>query len=592
MPPQQPQSGQSQKMFIDVSGMKGMSWSAQGDELDTSQGENPQLRNIGAPGQMVAGVYNPLRRFGYMCPSNGTAQAISYNTVVQTQAAEIRATYYDPTYQVIYLGENSGNIWINNTSSSDYAHWTNVDITSFWPISGTGVKITDITQYEIDGVAYMFASYQETGTGGDIAFWNLVAPASSATGTARLSGSASGGATLGKTNDHCLIPCDNGFMYILDGNQVHLFDGTSLTGGSSGTFTAGVLVANQGNVFRDGVDWNGSLWLVLVNAPIPRGNYQTSSGTTSGVYVWDRVTTSITENINFIPIQGVNDIIKIFVTESGNIRVLCLSSIGTTQIREYNGVVFEVVSETNGDSFPTYRDGVLTVGDMTYWLGQDIHLYAYGTIAPNFALGDQYGATYTEISSEAQQYVVGDLSTALLPSGTSPLINYAGAIAFVDNSAGTGYWRTSFLLSVSAQNDSGAVYQNGQWFMNGEGTIQGVSLKGSAGNVYTLVTQFPFLTKVNFVRVYHNQLPTSGTSQQGTFNIYLNQSTTPIKSIPILRNDIAQGYKYVNLGLGAKNGIISIQFEFVWETNIALTSGSDWMPRSIEIDYEMLPKKL
>lgn len=581
MPPQQPLQPDSQKMFIDVTGMKGMAWSAKGDEIDTIQGANPQLRNIGLPGQMVSGVYNPTRRFGYLCPPNNSTETISYS--LTTPLAEIRSTYFDPTFQRIFLGENSGLVWINNVGGGDYAHWVQPNVTAFWPLTGTAVKTTSITQYQINGVKNMFITYQETATGGDIAVFPLVSGNTS--GIARLSGSATGGTLLGKTNDHALISSDNGFLYILDGNNVHKFDGTALSGGATGTFTAQVLIATTGMVFRHGTDWNGSLWLAIVNAPILNNNVQTSSGSFAGIYVWDRVTTSVTENINFIPIEGVNDIIKVYVTQSGHVRCLCLSSTGETQVREYNGVIFEVISETNGISYPVYRDGVEIVGDMAYWFGADLKLYAHGMIGPGFALGSQYGSTYTEMANGDQQYVIGDFS-AIPVSGTGT----PGAIAFVDNAAAAGYWRTSFLISI---NDTGTpATDNVQWFPNGEGSVQSVVLHPGPGNVYTLVTQFPYLSKVNYIRIYHNQTTTSGTTQQGTLSVYFNQSTTPTKAVPILRSDIAQGYKYINFGLGSKNGVISIQFQFQWSTGVTLSSINDWLPRMIEIDWMPLPKKL
>ena len=354
---------------------------------------------------------------------------------------------------------------------------------------------------------------------------------------------------------------DNGFMYIGDGNLVHKVDGTVATGGANGTVTANVLVAPITYTFLDAVDFKGSMWFAIVDTPQGNENATAYSGTTCGVYVWDRQST-IVDMTDFIPLRGVKSIKRIFVTNTGKVRLICLSSKRTTQIREFDGSVFQIIDEEAMVAYPLYRDSVAQAGDLVYWMGGDGRIYAYGSIVP--------GET-------EQNYIIGD-ATAYVPNTNAR----AGAILFVYNNGDLTTSKTAITLSTYTATPS---VNNLRWFPNGTGATP------STSQVFTLVKYFPIPVKINYVRVYHNAANTSGSTVQGTLNIYLNQATSANKQFNITRDDIAKGYRYCEINQGLKNVVTGIQAGIQW-ASVSTSDTTDWMPRLLEVDYEPIPRLL
>lgn len=631
----------SDKLYMDLTGTTGLAPRWFGDEGDTIA-QYPQYRYLGKEGQTVAGTFNPERRYGFMTPA--TASYTTLTPATSSFSKQWRATVFDPYTGTAFYGENGANIWgKTDTVGSFPTALTQLAVTN-------GTAVTDLEIYQINGIRKVFFAYQGN-TGGNIGYFDLqsanaltspVAPitqtvltvSSVDTGTNNisfvsggfandnrvslystssvpsplvqgqvyytvntnvashvaqvsltlggsaiditttgsgtitmanspftewLSGSASGAFHTGISNDVFMVASDNGFMYIGDGNAVHKVDGTALTGGTNGTVTQNVLITAQTYVFTDAIDFKGFTWFTVVDSPLSNSNEDSFSGTTCGVYVWDRQTT-IANMDDFIPIKGVKDIKKIYVTQAGKVRILCLSSKRTTQIREYNGAVFEVIEEAHLVSYPLYRDSLATAGNLTYWFGNDGRMYAHGYLVPG---------------ADEHLYLIGDMTNVPVSSFST------GAILFVDANSSNTVTRTAVDFSI---NDNGTI-KNRTWYPNTVGNVP------ATGNVYSLVKYFPYPAKVNYVRIYHNAGNTSGTTQQGILNIYLNQATTPNLTASITRGDIAKGWKYIPVNLGAKNGIFSIQFSISW-ANVTTADATDWMPRNVEIDYEPLTKLL
>lgn len=588
MPPQQ--QGSSQKLFFDLSGRGGLAPRWFGDEGDTIS-QFPQYRYIGTQDQstptvgestasdMAAGTWNPGRRYGFMCPANNsfasiTTPTLHYTNFTGNQVAEIATTTYDPGQAVAYFAEGQS---INNQatifqSSGGLANLTNWQTNSnfAWPLANCS-GFTSIRMYQKNGVPFVFAAYSSPGGGGDVLIMN---PTGTATGASAvwLSGVATGGFSLGG-GDAFFIPSTY-YMYIAEGNSIHRLDGTAATGGANGTALQDVLVASANIVFTDGISWNGNLWLAgtqsyfasTVNSAVasfPPFSYSTDQ---TRVYMWDESVTTI-ENVQYISITGVIMVSKLYVTRSGKLRMICVSSKQTVQIREYNGVTFDVLEESAVGSYPRYRDSVQVAGDTVIWLGNDGNIYSHGPVVPG------------EID---QLNILGSLSSQL------PGAFNLGAALFIDNSGS----RTGLYLSgrSNVYNLIGGKFVpafpavNVMWHPNTTGNTPHI------GNVYSLVKYFPTPSKVNYVRIYHNAGAATGTTTQGTLSIYLNQSTTPNKTFAITTNDVNKGWKYCPINQGAKDAVFCIQAEIQWNTSTTTADVSDWMPRSLEVDYLPISK--
>ena len=557
----------SQKLFMDLSGRGGLAARWFGDEGDTiaqfpqyryigDQDQNPTYSYKSSTSQFAAGVYSPTRRFGYMCPSPASFTTITEDSGPSDFTNEWRTTIYDPFVDSYFAGENGPLLWGGSSGS------TAMTLSLSSAIAGTNVKLTDLELYQVNGTRKLFFSYQETGSGGNIGILQTDTGGTIiSNNNTWLHSTAAGGFYLGSTNDHFMVVADNGYMYVGDGNAVHKIDGTLLTGGTNGTATQNVLVAPPNFIFLDGVDHKGSLWLAIEDTPLAFSNTAAFSGNKCGVYVWDRQTT-IVNMTDYIPLYGVKNIKKIYVTQQGTVRVICMSSKRTTQIREFDGSVFQIVDEDAMVSYPTYRDSVAIAGSMVNWLGTDARIYGNGIIAEG---------------ENEQTYIVGDASGVQATGSFT-----AGAIIFIWSNASTTVSKTAIVLSIK---DSTPAVYNRIWFPNG------ITATPSTGNVFTLVKYFPYPVKINYVRVYHNTGATSGATQQGTLSVFLNQATSANKTFAITRDDISKGYKYCPINQGLKGVVTSIQAGIQWSA-VTTADATDWMPRMLEVDYEPIARLL
>lgn len=582
MPPQlQNQSNQtsptSQKMYIDLSGRGGLAPRWFGDEGDSIM-QHPQYRYIGTQDQitatlgestaydLAAGIWNPSRRYGYMAPANNsftsvTAGAGSFSNV-------IRATCYDPLSQTAFYAENGKNLWQNTSITTN--SWTlNSNFT--WPLT-SALYFTNLAMYQINGVPFVFASYvTTTANEGDVL---VMQPGGSGTGATAtwLSGTASGSFNTG-SNDHFFVP-SNYYMYLCENNFVHRIDGTAATGGSSGTVIQNVLIAASNVVFTDGISWNGNIYLAASQtsaggttssvAPFDPSAYNSPQ---ARVYVWDESVTTI-ENVEYITIQGVKIITKMYATKSGKLRMIAVSSKRTLQIREYNGVTFDVIEESAITSYGNYRDSFQVAGDCVVWIGSDMNIYQHGPVVPG------------EID---QLTIIGNIA-ASIPTGH--VAGFSGASLFIDNNTLGPVSRTGMSISVFDQTASS--YLNFAWYPNTTGNTPHI------GNVYSLVKFFQTPVKINYARVYHYATPISGSPSQiqGTIGVLINQATTPQKSFSVTRADISKGYKYLPIGQPITASSVSIQALVQWNISVTTSDTTDWLPRILEIDYSPIPRLL
>jgi hypothetical protein len=574
----------SQKMYIDISGRGGLAPRWFGDEGDTFS-QHPEYRYIGTEDQktatdgettasdFAAGVWNPSRRYGYMAPANNSFTAVA-NSTGTSYAREIRATCYDPLSKKAFYAENQNttaatgcSIWINVTNTATTWSLLNTPTWS-WP-NTTIYGFTDCVIYQLNGVPYMLASYMTSSSSGDILAFGTNGDTTN-NSINWLTAVASGGSALGIW-DHFFVPSTY-YLYIVEQNFVHRIDGTSQTGGAGGTFVAKVLVASANAVFTAGISWNGNLFLAAVDAPptfqtvssIFPGDNSTYSSNQARVYVWDESVTTI-ENVQYITITGVKTISKMYVNRAGNLRMLCVSSKRTLQVRQYNGVTFDVIEEGGIQTMPRYRACIQQAGDCIVWQGADGYIYQHGPVT----------------TGETDQLnIIGDTASFVSERASS----FFGAMLFLDNNNLANKSRTSISVSVYDSNTS-AIY-NKLFYPN----ITGVT--SHTGNVYTMVKYFPQLVKVNYARVYHHVGTASVPATiQGTLSIYLNQASSNPLQYSITQQDIAKGFKYCKISQGAAAAVFGIQAEIQW-ASVTTSDDTDWLPRMLEIDYTPIDKLL
>lgn len=538
------------KLQIDLSGRGGLGKKFAGDITDAAGA--PELRYLAEDGQMVQGIFNPIRKFGYMAPVPGTFTTVTEDDATSTYTNQWRATQFDSGSFEVFSGENGNLIWGKATGS--LTAWSSGTGGGAPPITaGAATKITDIEIYQTGSppTKKVFVSYMKPG-GGDILLGTPDGTGSMSVNATWLSGTVSGAFTTGQLSDVFMRVADNGFMYIFDTSSIHKIDGTT-GGGVNGTATANVVVFPTGVYMVDAVDWRGYFWVAIQSTALT-GSAGSSgiSGSTriAGIYVWDKKST-VVGSVDFIPINGIKEIRKVYVTSRGELRALTLSSQNHLQIRHYNNSTFEVIAELGPLAFPLYRDSFGYLDELAVWFGVDGYIYAHGSIAP----GEKEGL-----------YIIGD-TTALL--GASP---ENGAILVVDNSGSSTTPRQGILFS--AKSNGGTVF-NRYLYLNSMGPVP------LAGNVYTPVKFLPKLSTVNYIDIYCAPTASAAATAIGTVVVYLNQSTTAFKTHSVTMAQASRGYISIPID---KPFVNSVQLKITWDTGNTIGT-SDFLPAMATVDY-------
>lgn len=533
------------KLQIDLSGRGGLSKKFAGDIVDAAGA--PELRYLAEDGQMVQGTFNPIRKFGYMAPVPGAFTTVTESDATDNFTKEWRATIYDEVNNLIFAGEHNNLMWkgTGGTTSSWSAAFTQIT-------AGATVKITDLEIYMVNGVKNLFTAYQKTG-GGDISISSIVSnPSSFSTNHTWLSATVANPFNTAATSDVFMRVADNGFMYIFDNNAIHKIDGTT-GGGANGTATANVVVFPVGTYCVDAVDWRGYMW-TAIQTYIPTGidsfNQISASARVAGVYVWDRKST-IVGSVDFIPMNGVKEIKRLYTTTTGELRAIVVSSQRLTQIRRYKNNTFETIVELGTQAYPRFRDSVGYMGDMVVWFGFDGYIYAHGSIT----IGEKEGL-----------YIIGD-TTALV--GASPS---NGSIVIVDSSGSATAPRDGILWSALS---SGATIYNRYLYPNSTGVAP------LAGSAYTPVKFLPKLSTVNHIDIYCAPTASSAATAIGTVVVYLNQSTTAFKTHSVTMAQASRGYISIPID---KPFVNSVQLKITWDTGTTIGT-SDFLPSTAIVDY-------
>lgn len=626
-----------QKIPIDLSGRGGLAEKFYGDlgyyngTYDTYLFQGVNHRYIADDDQFVAGVFNPLKKRGYLSPSTATMLSV---TPATSFGGVIAATEVDDINNDVYFFEASTKLH-KATGFDDLALTDDRTLTG-----GVGV---DLAIYQINGERHLFYAYRYSTTESRIGCKTLAVTSeptftadagtdyititagsgftiaenraikltstgtlpgglssstqyymknvssntcqlsttpggsaenitSTGSGTHSISlfnddlisssGTASGGNVSLALSYPKLIPSGDGFMYIANANKVHRFDG-SILGGGRGTLYPTVLEAPSYFTFTHGVDYRNNMYLVVQKNTLFTGitTNATLSNSDIGIYIWNRQS-GFFNTSDYIPLWGIKQVRAIFVAPSGRIRIICESSDKITQVREYNGVTFEIVKTIGAEAIPQYQDSVAVTSGFTVWLGKNGYLYYMGS----------------ELKGEKE---------ILFIAGKAPdNINTfeTGSIAVVSDGVTLNNGNNQPGIYMSYRNDSARVMKK---FFPFSGSVNSTNHDVLQGDVYSPLKYLPRLCTVKHLDIYLAQFTHASnlTTSTGSVKIYLNGSTTPWATKTITRGDVNKGYKSIEINKPYVNSI-QLEFEFPTSTAYTITDGFLMQPSFaiVEID--------
>lgn len=536
------------QLTIDLSGRGGLAPRYFGDLGQSTSA--PERRYLGQEGSMAEGKFNPFTRYGYL---SGAVDTLGATTFDNATAALLASVIYDPVNNDYYLAERGQQIY-RGDGFDDTSHTRVLDLGS----TGTPV-IHDLEIYQVNGVRKLFFVYETSGNlqvGISDLPYNTVSD-----DLTWLTSTVSGFFTNStSSNYNFLRVADNGFAYLFADNTVHKIDGTS-NGGSNGTVSPNVLLFPPFFRINDAIDYRGLMFIVVQQTTFDATTSQSNSSsfeTPSGVYIWDRLS-SVVQTRDYVPLKGIKAIKHIYIAPNGSLRIMCVGDNRLGQIREYDGSNFKIIQEMGLNSLPRYRDGLTSASGLTIWLGEDGNMYAHGNTVP----GEK------EILA-----IIGTLGVANIDFNefnTGAILHGSGnSFSDLDKSFTVCYFDT---LNYVAK----------KWFPFDKGTINNNAQQNHQGDVYTLVKHLPQMTTVHNIELYHVRGSLTGTTVQATIKIYLNGSTSVLMSKNITRDDVARGYKRIEIN---KPFVNSIQLEIEFADNITTSDSYDYHPSFCVVNFQ------
>lgn len=538
------------ELIIDLSGKGGLATRAFGD-MDRTVG-TPELRYIGESDQMADGIYNPLRRYGYMSPSNKTFAAITFSG--GTHDAIMRSSLYDSFNDDFYFAENGEQIFKGDTLDD-------TELAQVLDLGSTGTPIIfDLEVYQLNGATKIFYVYEKSGK---MEIGEADLPFASANND-WLTADVSGSFTNTLTTFAFMRVADNGFAYIFQDNKVHKLDGTT-DGGANGTITPDVLLFPNNFQVTDAIDYRGRLYVAIRKDSRDVYTAETLSVQESevGVYIWDRFT-GVVRMRDFIVVTGIKEIRNLFVNPRGELMMVAVNSQRITELRKFDGSRFIVVAEAGVEGYPQYHDSLETIGQMTIWLAPSGNITAYGRVSIN----DRDG-----------MFKLGKIQDTLISSGVK-----TGAILFGGantDSTSSGFKPTKIGIYLSYRTSVPAFVMK-EWDIYGTGA-DGVTAQTEVGNVYTLVKFLPQMSTINHIDLYMFPGDGSGSTTIGTVKIYFNQSTTAFASKTITRDESVLGYKRFEI---SKQYVNCIQLEVEFPDGDGLGT-LDFAPSFAVVNYTL-----
>lgn len=388
-------------------------------------------------------------------------------------------------------------------------------------------------------------------------------------------------------NSHFLRLGNDGYMYIMDGNAVHRIDG-SILGGISGTVTPNVYSVLPYWIITDAVSYRQQMFIAAKDnntlARTINGSFTADKtyNVNAFVAIWD-MTATATETKDIITIPGIQSVQKLFITPTGKLRAICVSSNGLTKLMEYDGTQFTLIMHLGLGAAPQFPDALLTTDTLTIWTGNDGNIYGHGPVADDT----------TEVLAKIGNFFPVGSTT---PKNNIP---YAGALMYGGQgsfSASSGY-RTGKQGLTIAYYDSSTSPKVTRIYPFDKGTINGVNqnpmqsdiftgvhfLESSTASFYTGTRFISQLSTIGFINIFFPAAGSGGATVQATVRIYLNGSTTQWGAgKTITRDDIKKGYKRIEMNQPYVN---TIQLKFEYPTSSVLSDTTDFHPYQALVYY-------
>lgn len=617
------------KITIDLSGKGGLTAKYFGDVSRAVPDAN--LSYNGKDGELADGNFNPLRRMGYISPANQASAQCTFTGTMTVLDEVARTSVYDQvadksilaTKNYLLIGSGSKPISFATTthvwgSISDISFYILNSVRKLFVVESNQIGIydpsTDVydmnwsTQNFINGIIIQQTSLttstisvnstsglpsagsfyvtntlgvsvqiEYTGTSGGNSFTGCTGGSGSAvSGTTILYfGPAGTGRNLQPNiswDYNRFVLADNGFLYVLNKDMVHKIDGTP-SGGPTGTVTYTVLQTQANFVFFDGVDYRGNMILAMnqLNSTNDMRNTPSSNFTPvlCGVYVWDRLST-ISRMKDFIPLYGMKEIRRIWVSHRGDVLVMAVGSNNTTNIFQYFGTGFKFLKSIGINAYPMQWSALQVGTNCTYWCGYDGTLYGWGS--PDFSEPDSLfqliDLTTTATTNHPAQ-------TALYRTGAMLLTNATYSVT-----AGDASGLENIYMSY-AYNTASPLFEIVKYIPNAIDIQDSVTPVANVGGVFSLVKRLPVFATVNYVRVYNLPTSTVGNSTIATVRVYVNHSSTELLNSPVTQKEAALGYKYIAIN---KPDVYAVQISIDFGTSAQL-GADDFSPIYAEIDY-------
>lgn len=328
-----------------------------------------------------------------------------------------------------------------------------------------------------------------------------------------------------------MIKSGDGFMYILDGFKVHRFDGTVI-GGSRGTLYQSILQAPSYYRFTGGIDHKNNMYIIMHQNPslgIGANNGQKVT-TECGVYIWNRQA-SFFNSSQYIPINGIREINRIWVNEADEILLMATDSENYGQLYKFNGTSFVKIKRLPQRGVVFYDDSLYVSSYGTTWLAADGLIYHWG-VSPK---GTKPGL-----------FILGELNSS------SSSMNLTPGVALHGSTTPTYPESTYF-----SYNDGGV--KIGRFYPNFNGGTTGTDIYTHRGDISTPVVYLPKMSTLNHIDLFFSTTTTSGSTIVASIKFYKNQQSSPFMTKYITRDDLVKGYISIELNVPYSN---SMQMRF------------------------------
>lgn len=603
------------QLILDLTGKGGLTPRFYGDIEDTTQ--RPQLRYLGGDDQMAYGVYNPLRRYGYMCPAT-----ISKVALTGTISAATTCGIFDPITSEVYF---AGGRYIQSLSGLQ-----DTSLTQKLDLGAVGtMNITDLEIYQINGVRKLFYSYTRanftglavTGTanngaglirittdanplkaGDTVTIQNVggtteangnnwaitvisstqfdlvgstYANAWTSGGTVNETGTQPNGeigiATIAFATEDVdwLSTAPVGafntsgvgtFMRVATDGYMYVFDRNEVhkidgttAGGTNGTVSPSIIIFDIDYRIKDAIDYRNNMYIAIDKTQSNRGDGSIGCFNSKSSGIY--IWDRLTNEVKMRDFISIRGVREILnLWISPNDELMCMVITDTRSIQ---------ICKFNGTKFATVHE-----------LGYNSFPRYLDSLALISSLSCWLGNDNTIYGYGSPVYGEKEgLFMLSKPSITSAGILLSGAFDEDNSLIRMGAYFSHTVTSTPTIS---------RWSPNGVGTIWATAQKANQGDIFTLVKFLPKMSTVSHLDIYCAK-GTGGISPDVTLKIYFNQGTTASITKTITTADISKGYFHVELN---KPFVNAIQLEFEYNTTTTLSSLDDFMPNFAILNYE------